>query len=111
MNWLDFSSSSFVVAFFLYLFSFVFFMIAVAGKKWGSGDPKVHEKKWSKIAFIVSTLGLIAHLTFFFTRWIGSKQIPTSNMYEFITLLGMTIMIAYTIFHFIYKKPLLFLYC
>ncbi|MCM3633101.1 MULTISPECIES: cytochrome c biogenesis protein CcsA [Paenibacillus] len=107
MNWLDFSSSSFIAAFFLYVFAFIFYMVAVAGKKWGKRDAKQHEARWSKIAFITSSLGLLAHLSFFFTRWIGSGQIPTSNMYEFITLLGMTIMIAYTIIHFIYKKPLL----
>ncbi|MFC6332317.1 cytochrome c biogenesis protein CcsA [Paenibacillus septentrionalis] len=107
MNWLDVSSSSFIVAFFLYVIASIFYMVAIAGKKWGKGDPKAHEVRWSKIAFVTSTLGLAAHLVFFFTRWIGSGQIPTSNMYEFITLLGMTIMIAYTIIHFIYKKPLL----
>jgi len=107
MNWLDFSSSSFIAAFFLYVISFIFYMVAVAGKKWANRVPKEHEARWSKRAFVISTLGLLAHLSFFFTRWIGSGQIPTSNMYEFITLLGMTIMIAYTIIHFIYKKPLL----
>ena len=107
MNWLQFSSTSLSAAFFLYLFATIFYMVTLAGKKWSKGDPKQHEARWGKIAFVTSTLGLIAHLLFFFTRWIGSGQIPTSNMYEFVTLLGMTIMIAYTIIFFIYKKALL----
>jgi len=107
MSLIDFSSDSFIVAFFLYCFAFIFYCIAVSGKKWSNRDPKAHEARWSKIAFITSTLGLIAHLTFFFTRWIASGQIPTSNMYEFITFLGMAIMIAYTIVHFMYRKPIL----
>ncbi|MFF2090151.1 cytochrome c biogenesis protein CcsA [Paenibacillus sp. NPDC058174] len=107
MSLIDFSSDAFVAAFFLYCFAFLFYVIAIAGKKWSNRDPEKHEKKWGRIAFITSSLGLVGHLTFFFTRWIGSKQIPTSNMYEFITFLGMAIMIAFTIVYAIYKKPLL----
>ncbi|MCU6710050.1 cytochrome c biogenesis protein CcsA [Paenibacillus sp. J5C_2022] len=107
MSLLDFSSDVFLAAFFLYCFAFLFYMIAIAGKKWSNRDPQKHEKKWGKIAFFVSSLGLAAHLTFFFTRWIGSGQIPTSNMYEFMTFLGMAIMIAYTIVFLIYRKPIL----
>ncbi|HIW33680.1 MAG TPA: cytochrome c biogenesis protein CcsA [Candidatus Paenibacillus intestinavium] len=107
MSLLDFSSSIFIVAFFLYCFAFIFYCIAVSGKKWSNRDPKVHEARWSKIAFITSSSGLIAHIVFFVTRWIGGGQAPVSNMYEFITFLGMAIMVAYTIIHFIYRKPLL----
>lgn len=107
MSILDLSSDTFLVAFFLYCFAFMFYVIAVAGKKWSNRDPKAHEQRWGKIAFIASSVGLAAHLTFFFTRWIGSGQIPTSNMYEFMTFLGMAIMIAYTIVHALYRKPLL----
>ncbi|MFF2482122.1 cytochrome c biogenesis protein CcsA [Paenibacillus sp. NPDC058071] len=107
MSLVEFSSDAFVVAFFLYCFAFLFYVIAIAGRKWSNRDPQVHQKKWSRIAFITSTLGLAGHLVFFFTRWIGSGQIPTSNMYEFITFLGMAIMIAFTIVYAIYRKPLL----
>lgn len=107
MSLIDFSSDAFIAAFFLYCFAFMFYVIAIAGKKWSNRDPEKHEKRWGRIAFIVSTTGLAAHLTFFFTRWIGSGQIPTSNMYEFISFLGMAIMIAYTIVYSIYRKPLL----
>ncbi|WP_332262432.1 cytochrome c biogenesis protein CcsA [Paenibacillus sp. GSMTC-2017] len=109
MTLLEFSSDAFMAAFFLYCFAFMFYVIAIAGKKWSNRDPVEHVKRWGRIAFIVSTTGLAAHLTFFFTRWFGSpmKQIPTSNMYEFMTFLGMAIMIAYTIVYAMYRKPLL----
>ncbi|MDQ0111577.1 cytochrome c biogenesis protein CcsA [Paenibacillus harenae] len=107
MSLVEFSSDVFLVAFFLYCFAFMFYVIAVAGKKWSNRKPADHERRWGKIAFITSSLGLAAHLAFFFTRWAGSGQIPTSNMYEFMTFLGMSIMIAYTIIHAIYRKPLL----
>ncbi|GMK46264.1 MULTISPECIES: cytochrome c biogenesis protein CcsA [Paenibacillus] len=107
MSYVDFSSDAFIAAFFLYCFAFLFYVVTIAGKKWSNRDPIKHEQRWSRISFVTSTLGLIAHLTFFFTRWIGSGQIPTSNMYEFITFLGMAIMIAFTIVYAIYRKPLL----
>lgn len=107
MNLVDFSGDAFLVAFFLYCFGFLFYVIAVAGKKWSNREPEEHVRRWGKIAFIVSTAGLVAHLTFFFTRWAGSGQIPTSNMYEFMTFLAMAIMIAYTIIYAMYRKTLL----
>lgn len=107
MSLIEFSSDAFVAAFFLYCIAFLFYVIAVAGRKWKGRDPKAHLRRWSRIAFIVSSLGLAAHLTFFFCRWIGSGQIPTSNMYEFMTFLGMAIMIAFTIIFAIYRSPLL----
>ncbi|MBD2869616.1 cytochrome c biogenesis protein CcsA [Paenibacillus sp. IB182493] len=85
----------------------MFYVIAIAGKKWSNRDPEQHERRWGRIAFGTSSLGLAAHLAFFFTRWAGSGQIPTSNMYEFMTFLGMSIMIAFTIVYFIYRKALL----
>ncbi len=107
MTLIDFSSDAFLAAFFLYCFAFMFYVIAFAGKKWSNRDPILHEKRWGRIAFVVSSTGLAAHLAFFFTRWIGSKQIPTSNMYEFMMFLAMAIMIAYTIVFAIYRKSLL----
>lgn len=105
--WLELSSDSFIAAFFLYCFGFIFYMIAIGGKKWSNRDPKAHVKRWGNVAYIVSLLGLAAHLLFFFARWYGSGQIPTSNMYEFMSFLGMAIMIAFVIINAIYRMPLL----
>ncbi|MCR2803053.1 cytochrome c biogenesis protein CcsA [Paenibacillus soyae] len=107
MSLVEFSGDVFLVAFFLYCFSFLFYVIAVTGKRWSGREPREHERRWGKIAFVVSLAGLAAHLAFFFTRWAGSGQIPTSNMYEFMTFLAMAIMIAFTIVFAIYRKPLL----
>ncbi|GGF87597.1 cytochrome c biogenesis protein CcsA [Paenibacillus abyssi] len=107
MSFLEFSSDAFIAAFFLYCFGFLFYMIAIGGKKWSNRDPEQHVKRWGRVAYIVSTLGLVAHLAFFFTRWIGAGHIPTSNMYEFMTFLGMSIMIAFTVIYSIYRSPLL----
>jgi ABC-type transport system involved in cytochrome c biogenesis permease subunit len=107
VNLVDFSSDAFIAAFFLYCIAFMLYVIAIAGRKWSNRDPVEHERKWSRIAFFFSSAGLAAHIVFFITRWIGSGQIPTSNMYEFLTFLGMAIMLAYTVIFLLYRKPLL----
>ncbi|CAH1210506.1 Cytochrome c biogenesis protein CcsA [Paenibacillus plantiphilus] len=107
MSWLDFSSDAFLVAFFLYCFGFLFYAVAVAGRKWSKRKPEDHLRRWGRIAFIVSLLGFISHLAFFITRWIGGGHIPTSNMYEFMTFLAMAIMFAFIIVNAIYRSPLL----
>ncbi|RKP57095.1 c-type cytochrome biogenesis protein CcsB [Cohnella endophytica] len=107
MNWLDFSSNSFIVAFYLYCASFISFAIAVAGKRWSNRKAEDHTSRWGKIGFGLAAIGWLAHLTFFFTRWYGGGHIPTSNMYEFMTFLGMAIMFAFIIVHLIYRNMLL----
>ncbi|MCD9021245.1 cytochrome c biogenesis protein CcsA [Cohnella silvisoli] len=108
MNWwLDFSSNAFIVAFYLYCASFISYAIAVAGKRWSNREPEAHTARWGKIGFAGAVLGWLAHLTFFFTRWYGGGHIPTSNMYEFMTFLGMAIMFAFIVVHLIYRNMLL----
>ncbi|TVY04665.1 cytochrome c biogenesis protein CcsA [Cohnella terricola] len=96
-----------MVAFYLYCASFITFAIAVGGKRWSNRKPEDHANRWGKIGFGLAVVGWIAHLTFFFTRWYGGGHIPTSNMYEFMTFLGMAIMFAFIIVHLIYRNMLL----
>ncbi|MBB6674185.1 cytochrome c biogenesis protein CcsA [Cohnella nanjingensis] len=107
MNWLDISSTAFIIAFFLYCAAFIFYAVAIGGKRWSNRDPEAHNRRWGRIAFATAILGWAAHLTFFFTRWAGGGHIPTSNMYEFMTFLAMAIMFAFIIVHLIYKNNLL----
>ncbi|SEN23452.1 cytochrome c biogenesis protein CcsA [Paenibacillus sp. OV219] len=110
MSLLDFSSDAFIVAFFLYCFGFMFYGVTALGRKWSNRSPEEHVRRWGRVAYIVSLLGFAAHLTFFFTRWAGGGHIPTSNMYEFMTFLGMAIMFAFIVVNAIYRKPLLGLF-
>lgn len=105
-SWLHTSSNAFIVAFFLYCFSFVGYAVAVGGRRWSNRDPEAHTKRWGRIGFTLAVLGWIAHLVFFFTRWKGGGHIPTSNMYEFMTFLGMAIMFAFIIVNLIYRNAL-----
>ncbi|MFC4302743.1 cytochrome c biogenesis protein CcsA [Cohnella boryungensis] len=96
-----------MVAFYLYCASFITYAIAVGGKRWSNRKPEDHTRRWGKIGFGLAVTGWLAHLTFFFTRWYGGGHIPTSNMYEFMTFLGMAIMLAFIVIHLIYRNMLL----
>jgi ABC-type transport system involved in cytochrome c biogenesis permease subunit len=98
------SSTYLLIAFVLYNLGFLLFVLAILGKKWSSREPEEHMRRWGKVAFIVSVLGFIGHLLFFFTRWYSGGHIPTSNMYEFMTFLGMMIIAAFIIVFMIYRK-------
>lgn len=103
MSYESFSSTALLIAFFIYTAMFLVFVISVLGKKWSNRDPEQHVKKWGKIGFIGSVIGFVSHATYFFVRWIGSGQIPTSNMYEFMTFLAMMVILAYIILYMIYR--------
>lgn len=110
MSLLDISSAVFIAAFLLYSGSFMLFTIAIMGRKWSGRKPEEHTARWGKIAFIISSIGLIFHLIYFFTRWFGAGHIPVSNMYEFMTFLSMMVMVAFTVIYAIYRKVILGLF-
>lgn len=110
MSLLDISSAVFIAAFLLYSGSFMLFTIAIMGRKWSGRKPEEHTARWGKIAFIISSIGLIFHFIYFFTRWFGAGHIPVSNMYEFMTFLSMMVMVAFTVMYAIYRKVILGLF-
>jgi ABC-type transport system involved in cytochrome c biogenesis permease subunit len=101
------SSTFLLIAFFVYLVAFLLFVLSITGKKWSNRDPEEHTKRWGFVAFIVSVIGFACQVTFFFTRWAEGGHIPTSNMYEFMTFLGMMIMFAFLVVYLIYRTPVL----
>jgi len=107
MDFLEISRYGFMIAFFLYCASFIFYVVAVTGKTWKNRDPQRHERKWGNISFVTSSLGLLSHLIYCAFRWAYSGHIPVSNMYEFMTFLSMMVMIAFTVIFLIYRKILL----
>lgn len=110
MSLLDFSSDVFIAAFLLYSGAFMLYTISIMGRKWSGRKPEEHTARWGKIAFIISSVGLLFHLIYFVTRWKGSGHIPVSNMYEFMTFLSMMVMVAFTVIFAIYRKVILGLF-
>lgn len=107
MSLFDFSGRALMVALLIYSASFIFYMIAVGGKKWSNREPAEHSRRWGWIGFAAALAGWAAHVTFFITRWVAGGHIPTSNMYEFMTMLAMAIMLAFIVIYLIYRNTLL----
>ncbi len=107
MNLIAFSSHALLAAFALYCISFLLFVVAVTGKRWSHRDPQRHLQRWGRIAFATSVIGFISQVVYFVTRWIGGGHPPTSNMFEFMTFLGMMIMAAFIVIFMIYRSPFL----
>lgn len=102
------SSSFLLVAFIVYCFAMIGFVIGITGKKSVQvKDPESYGRRWGKIGFGLTLIGFICHLIFFFTRWVEAGHIPTSNMFEFMTLLGMMIVFAFIVLYLIYRTQVL----
>src|SRR5690625_3349011 len=75
-------------------------------------DKNKQEKtsKTGTIAISLTILGLAAQITYFITRWIVSGHAPLSNLFEFMTFLGMSLVLAFIIIYFIYRLNVLGLF-
>lgn len=93
-------------AFICYLLATFFFSGAIRDKKY----EKNSLNKWSKIAFTITIIGFIGHISYFITRWIAAGHAPTSNLYEFMTAFGMMLVLAFIIMFVIYRLNLLGLF-
>ncbi|MED4602468.1 cytochrome c biogenesis protein CcsA [Paenibacillus validus] len=102
------SSASLLIAFIVYSLALLGFVIGITGKKSVQvTDPETYVKKWGSIGLTLTIVGFLCHATFFFTRWAEAGHIPTSNMYEFMTFLGMMVVLAFIVVFLIYRTTVL----
>ena len=104
MTLADMSANLLYVAFIAYLIATFVFGGAVKGNKKGSFTS---EKRWGKVAFTVTIIGFLANLGYFFTRWGATGHAPLSNMFEFTTAFGMTLVGGFILLYFLYRTPVL----
>lgn len=104
MTLTEISSNLLYAAFFAYLIATFVFGGAVKGNKKGTFNS---EQRWGKLAITITVIGFLANLGYFFTRWIVSGHAPLSNMFEFTTAFGMTLVGGFIILYFLYKTPVL----
>lgn len=99
------SSTALYLAFILYLIATVFFGASIR-------DKRTSTKKGvsGNIGITLTIAGFIAQLVYFITRWIASGHAPVSNMFEFVTFLGMSIVLAFIIIYFMYRISVLGLF-
>ncbi|MDN7225842.1 c-type cytochrome biogenesis protein CcsB [Planococcus sp. N064] len=104
MSLADISSNLLYVAFIAYLIASFVFGGAVKGNKERSFDS---ENRWGKVAFAITILGFLANLGYFFTRWGATGHPPLSNMFEFTTAFGMTLVGGFIVIYALYKTPII----
>ena len=104
MTLTEISSNLLYAAFFAYLIATFVFGGAVKGNKKGTFNS---EQRWGKVAITITVIGFLANIGYFFTRWIVSGHAPLSNMFEFTTAFGMTLVGGFIILYFLYKTPVL----
>src|SRR5690625_3067948 len=99
------SSTMLYTAFAFYSIATVIFGITVTDK-----NKQKKKGKMGAVAISITITGLVAQLVYFITRWIAGGHAPVSNMFEFMTSLGMGIVIAFIIIYFIYRLYILGLF-
>ena len=104
MTLADISANLLYVAFIAYLIATFVFGGAVEGNKEGTFKS---EKRWGAVAITITLIGFAANLGYFFTRWGATGHAPLSNMFEFTTAFGMTLVGGFIILYFLYKTPVL----
>lgn len=104
MTLVDISSVSLYVAFIAYLIATFVFGGAVKGNKEGTYKS---EGRWGKVAFTITVIGLLANFVYFFTRWGATGHPPLSNMFEFTTAFGMTLVLGFVVIYALYKTAVL----
>lgn len=97
------SSNLLYTAFILYLIATVFFAGSIKDKKNTNKGPN----KWAAIGLWITIIGFAAQLGYFITRWIAAGHAPVSNLFEFTTFFGMSLVGAFIVIYLIYKTPIL----
>lgn len=95
-----------LIAFFLYLFSSIAFIVSITGKKWKS-NKEGFASRLGMIGFILAVAGFICHVIFVVHRIVVGGHFPTSNMFEFMSFFGLCIVFAYLIIFWMYKLRVL----
>lgn len=107
MSLTDLSGNLLYVAFFAYLIGAIVFGGAVKGNKERTSEGSFKsESRWGNIAFAITILGFLANLGYFFTRWGATGHAPLSNMFEFTTAFGMTLVAGFIVIYALYKTPI-----
>lgn len=106
MDLVNLSSSMLFTAFILYLIATLFFGATIRQGKDKSKKPGIA----GKISITITIAGFLAQLAYFITRWMASGHAPLGNMFEFVTFLGMAMVLGFIIIYFMYNLSFLGLF-
>ena len=99
MDLYNVSSTMLYTAFVLYLIATFFFGATIKQEK----NDRRKKTKAGTVGITITIIGFIAQLVYLITRWMASGNAPVSNMFEFMTFLGMCMVLAFIIIYFYYK--------
>src|SRR5699024_11095292 len=95
-------------AFVLYLIATLFFGATIRDKR----TADMSKKSISGVIGITLTIiGFLAQVVYFISRWIAGGHAQVSNMFEFVTFLGMTLVFIFILVYFIYRLSVFGLFC
>lgn len=101
------SSTALFIAFIVYLIATIFFGATIKDKRTSDTSKKGIA---GTIAITLTIIGFIAQLVYFVTRWIAGGHAPVTNMFEFVTFFGMSLVLAFIIIYFMYRLSVLGLF-
>lgn len=107
MDLASLSSNLLLVSFAAYLVATMFFGGAV---KKSNSKESYKKSKSGAIAIVITIIGFLAHLGYFFARWGASGHAPLGNMFEFTTAFGMMLVGAFILLFYLYRTPSLGLF-
>src|SRR5690625_4662036 len=93
------SSTMLYTAFAFYSIATIMFGMTIKDNK----KDKNTQKKTGltgTIAISLTIIGLITQVGYFITRWLARGHAPVGNMFEFMSFLGMSIVLAFIIIYF-----------
>jgi len=99
LDLVNLSGNLLYAAFILYLIATLFFGATIRDKR----SKKNKKGIAGNIAIAITILGLLAQLGYFITRWMASGHAPLGNMFEFVTFLGMAMVLGFIIVYFMYR--------
>ncbi|MGM8214007.1 c-type cytochrome biogenesis protein CcsB [Bacillaceae bacterium W0354] len=102
MDYFAVSSNLLYFTFICYIVATFFFGATIGNKR----DENIKSKA-STIAMTITILGFIGQLGSFIVRWIASGHTPVSNMFEFISFFGMSMILAFIVIYFVYRETTL----
>lgn len=91
------------IAFFFYLGATIAFAVSVTGRKWRNKEGEMSGNRWGSFGYIFSIIASLFSIGYFITRWTVAGHAPVSNMFEYMTFLGIAIGFAFVIIYAIYR--------
>lgn len=104
MELVQISSNLLYASFFIYLIATFIFGATI------KISSENRNKKIANIGIVLTIVGFLTQVGYFFTRWVAAGHAPVSNLFEFMTFFGMMLVFGFIVLYFIYRITLLGLF-